>query len=235
MFDVLRTPELREAARAVAEREQTAAGIRAAVPERIAATDRSGAVRVVLDVDGLPERIEVDAGWRRTLGSESVGSAVVDAHQAATARRATAWLSAQSGQAEPSHADPEPFLHDLGARVRQAADARGSMDAIVDEFDAVLHDVAVRAPEAEPVTAYGKVTLALGLDSSLACTVDAGWAAEHTADELAEALNRVLASARADLNGRAGPAPARRMEDATIAMLGLLHRVAEGPSTFEEH
>src|SRR5689334_6636216 len=71
--------------------DELAAGARSALPERVSVADGSGTVWVVLGPDGLPESFHVDAEWRRALGSEAFGDAVVEAYRAAADERTAEW------------------------------------------------------------------------------------------------------------------------------------------------
>jgi hypothetical protein len=53
--------------------------------------DASGCVRVELDGPGRDVRVSLADDWRRTLGSERLGEAVVAAHGDAVVARMTAW------------------------------------------------------------------------------------------------------------------------------------------------
>src|SRR5690606_5554753 len=69
-----------------------------AVPESSEATDRNGAVRVALGADGLPEKFRVTTDWKRRVAPDSLAEAVVEACEAATAKRMAAWGEALESQ-----------------------------------------------------------------------------------------------------------------------------------------
>lgn len=64
---------------------------RAAIPDRVMASDRTGAVTVELGPDGLPESIRFHENWSRLVPSEQLGDAVVEACRSGAAQRMTAW------------------------------------------------------------------------------------------------------------------------------------------------
>src|SRR5262245_59440547 len=85
----------------------------AGVPERIEGIDRSGAVRIVTGVDGLPESIEVVPEWQRYLRPPALAAAITEAARNAAYLRRQAWSLAL--------ADPDLQRHAAG-RGREPAD-----------------------------------------------------------------------------------------------------------------
>src|SRR5262249_23720829 len=96
-------------------REEATAGVWAALPERVEATDSSGTVHVSLGPDGLPVSMHVGPGWRRGVGPEGLGSAVAEACRSATAERIAAWARMLEERGWPDAFErPHPEVGDDG-------------------------------------------------------------------------------------------------------------------------
>ncbi|GAA3734483.1 hypothetical protein GCM10022225_16070 [Plantactinospora mayteni] len=233
-------PELREIAQDLAWVEMTAAAIRATAPGRVETTDRSGTVRLVLGPDGLPESIDVGQDWQRTLGSESIGAAVTEAGRAAVEKRAEHWSEAldertksETGESTGTPDELEPYADALRQSVNSMMESAARitprpLDAVLREFNDVLSEpfdpADMEPPQGTGVTGFGKLTLTLRSDGTLSCAVDPHWAAELSAEELTEELNRALASARAELpDGIAAPTAATvRLQALTAELLAMI-------------
>ncbi|MDW5327947.1 hypothetical protein [Plantactinospora sp. KLBMP9567] len=263
------TPELREALRDLAELRSTGAALDATAPREVAATDRSGAIRAVLDPDGLPESLHVAPDWQRTLGSERLGGAVAEACQAAVELRSEAWAEALRRHGGADADRPAPGFgtaafstgiaapgtgwgaagSGTGVRVGPEPDYRALLDELVPatagrspgaprplhqvieellDITGDPHEPERTAPAtATGVTAYGKVTLELHPGGTVSCTVDPHWAADLRPDELADALNRSLTSARAELaTGSALPSTGARLAELSAELLAGMRRLA---------
>jgi hypothetical protein len=117
---------------------QRLARARVGGPPQVEATDRTGAVGVVLDSDGLPEVIRVADDWQGRLDAGDLGPAVIEACQAAGAKRMAAWSQAlhtdddRDGLHRPVSVPTDP----LPARLRgQVAEARPRpIDALAEDM-----------------------------------------------------------------------------------------------------
>ena len=206
----------------MAELERTIA----AAPQRVEATDDSGAVQVVLGQDGLPESIQVAEDWLRLVGSEALGDVVTQASVAAVARRGQLWSEAlrqppEPGRTAPSGVDPSRVPPDA---VRPPRMLMEDVLALTDE--PIQGGPAVA--RATGVTALGKLSLSLDPSGTVSCTADAHWASQLTAEELTDALDRVLTAARAEFAGAAAARAAlgERVDDLYARLRGLLRSLS---------
>src|SRR5690348_1369019 len=112
--------ELQRMREVAAELQQRLARARAGGPPQVEATDRAGAVRAVLDADGLPEVIRVGDDWQGRLDAGDFGPAVVEACQAAAAKRMAAWSQAlhSDGDRDGLHRPVSVPTDPLPARLR---------------------------------------------------------------------------------------------------------------------
>lgn len=78
---------LRQLQQRVLQLQESIARAQASAPSQVRARDRTGAVEIALDRDGLPKSVEVADDWQRRIGRAGFGSAVVEASQAAAAER----------------------------------------------------------------------------------------------------------------------------------------------------
>jgi hypothetical protein len=97
--------QLRGLQRYAAGLRDSIAQAQAHAPGHAEATDRSGAVRVVLGPDGLPKSVRVEPDWQRRLDPAVFGDAVVEAFQAAAGERMAAWSQTLHDNGWRSHAD----------------------------------------------------------------------------------------------------------------------------------
>lgn len=175
------------------------------------ATDSSGAVRVVLGHDGLPESVSVEAGWLRALGSERFATAVGEAARAAVEARDVAALAAVDERDVAAMStlvrDLERVMSgDLGDVLsEEPARPRPLPEVLTDALDVMSHmtallDQAQDGPASGTgSTGFGKLALTLSSDGTLACVADSYWVSNLDPAELNAALSRALAGARADL------------------------------------
>lgn len=203
---------------------------RAARPERVEATDATGTIRVTLGPDALPVSMSVGADWRRAVGSERFAAAVVEACQAAAGARMAAWTAALGERGTPAavarlreeidrdEPAPEPELV-LDSLVQAHLSTRPRpVDEVVRDISRLTRDMPDAAGEARPASgsgAFGNVVVTLSPAGEVSCAADPGWVSRQEADDLGEALNAALASARAALGRRPPAAP-------TAAVNGLL-------------
>jgi DNA-binding protein YbaB len=193
------------------------------------AVDGSGAVRVVLDTSGLPETIWVAPDWDRDLEPDSIGTAVVEAAQSASARRMEAWAEALDEQGvtrrmdELGEVDDAPGAHldrtatvDVQTPPRPVAPGvdragrevtpRPLEDLTEDVLAELDHAMASADPSPRPsvtttgTDSTGQVSVTLAASGLVNCEVEAGWARGVDGGELTAALGEALRSARAQLS-----------------------------------
>ncbi|MBO0804167.1 MAG: hypothetical protein J2P25_13970 [Nocardiopsaceae bacterium] len=186
-----------------------------AAPERSEGTDRTGAVRVALRRDGLPESIHVEAWWKDRIRPEALGAAVTEASQQAVQRRGEAWSSAferaGSGQdgAEPEPSpDAAPGFGDMpGLSAPRPLDAL--YKDVIELFDSVMPSLRREtAPARECDPDDRPIVITLAPDGQMSCTVDTLWARRQSGAELSQALGAALATAREELWGSEADASA---------------------------
>jgi hypothetical protein len=207
--------------------------------ERIEATDRTGTIRVILGPDGLPESLSVEAGWRRVLGCERFATAVGEAAREALDARDLAGLQAMR-QARPDgpiprddHRAPAVSRGTDPQRPRPAVvPTRPLVEVLAEAFD-VMHDMTQRLTKAEPPSAtgsagIGRLVLTLTPDGALSCTADPHWVSDQEPAELTDALNRALASARAELDSAMAALTTPRLSDLAGELQAALHNVMRG-------
>jgi hypothetical protein len=229
--DILR--ELAQLQRYASSLQQLMTAAQAKAPEQADGADSSGAVRVLLGSDGLPRSVRVQPDWRQRLDPRNVGSAVQEAFQAATGQRMAVWTAALDDDGwrekvdrlrdDPGDAPPPALRRDT-----QQAPPR-AMDVVVeDALDAMDHAERFANPPAFSARGTGsaassQVTVTLSPAGLVSCVVDASWAGQQTAGDLANALTAALAAARADLaHAAAGPDPAARLDGLFTEALGIL-------------
>jgi hypothetical protein len=207
------------------------------LPQRVEGQDASGTVRATVDAEGLPVSVQVDYDWKRHLRPAAFGDAVRQAFLAATNHRLAAWsqafndadLPAQSERirqrVDSEPAQPPPALPPL-ARAPQSTTPRDPSALIRDFLDATSDlDAYAAAVTAQGTgsAAYGKLTVTLTAGGAVSCTADPGWVSDKSGEELAEALQGVLATAREDLRRAVAEAsPAARttkLLDEALTML----------------
>lgn len=187
-----------------------------AAPARVArreASDASGAVRVVLADDGLPESITVDGGWRGLVGSEGFAAAVTEACRGAMTTPAQdeatvpadrpvddAWRDRVDGIVAfiEGSAGPPAGLRTAGTgpvRPRPFADI---VDEVIRAADATTSLLADENPDgsAEGTAALGRLSLTISPFGVVTCSADPAWVGRQETAALADALAVALRSAR---------------------------------------
>jgi hypothetical protein len=96
-------------------------------PARAAGTDRSGAVRLLLGPDGLPESVHLAPDWPRRLPATDLGDAVLAASLAAAGQRMTAWPNTPDRQ--PTKQPPDPTFGVPAAKRPRSPEWPGSVDS----------------------------------------------------------------------------------------------------------
>lgn len=201
----------------------------AVVPHRVSASDGTATIQVVLGRDRLPESMGVAADWRRRLGLERFASAVTQACRAAADERAAQWLQAledrdwqssfeevrrhiDDGLDEDPAPSTRPEIHLPPPDITPSPPPRPMSVLAMETLQAVN---ALELPDQAPVegdedlagsAARGNLILSFTPDGGVSCQVDVDWLARQEADDLTEALNRALMSARTLSRDRAaGP------------------------------
>lgn len=217
-------------------------------PPEATGADRTGAVRVALGPDGLPEHVRVEAGWQQRLDPTGFGAAVGEAFTNATANRIEAWTAALRD---------EGWMSDL-ERLRTGADTPDAdvpaasphpatagrprpLDVVTEDVLAAFEalDAHTSRPPAPPegsgVAADGRLTVSLSRAGGVSCTADPQWLSQADRTTLIAALDEALAAARADLAAAAErePEPAAGLDRLFTEALDLLkpeHLAGPGPA-----
>jgi hypothetical protein len=230
--------ELQRMREVAAGLRQRLARARAGGPPQVEATDRTGAVRAVLDADGLPEAIRVADDWQGRLAAGDLGPAVIEACQAAGAKRMAAWSQAlhtdddrdsdRDGLHWPVSVPTDP----LPARLRgQVAQARPRpIDALAEDMIAAfdrVDQIAAASPLARTVTgrdASARLAVTLSAAGLVSCAAPKAWVGQQTGSTLTSALGQALSAARDALAGTAGGSD-RAGQPGQPAELGRLDQV----------
>jgi hypothetical protein len=233
--------ELHRLRRYAAGLRDSIAQAQASAPQRTEATDGSGAVRVVLGPDGLPESLRVEGDWQRRLDPAAFGDAVVEAFQVAAGERMAAWSSTLDdagwrSRADRSRADPDDerqpaVTEPLPVAMRDAmADARPrALDALAEDMMRALDGVQ-ETVGATPLIVTGsgasdsgRLVVTLSRAGLVSCTAQARWVSRQSGPTLTAALNHALSAARADLGTAAeAPNPVGQLDHLFAEVLAIL-------------
>lgn len=177
-------------------------------PRESSGTDRTGAVQVVLGRDGLPSTMRVDPSWKQAIGAAGVGSAVMEAFQAAVKERMDVWTEAL---AEDGFQDRvEAMKRGRAPESRVPAAFRKPVPtvtprpigAIAEDMFVAFDNVRTSPPTNDPASGAdrsGKVTITLSTTALTGCTVDAEWAEEQSGTAVTDALGEALRAAKREL------------------------------------
>jgi hypothetical protein len=210
-------------------------------PRQTEATDRSGAVRMVLGPDGLPVSIRVAAGWERKIAPAAFGGAVAEAFSAAARERMAAWTQQLSDSrwqqkagrlredisagrpGTPHDQVPPAFTRDPGDIQPRPIDALA--EDVLKALDAAQEAAAAKPakpPQGTGQSAMGKLVLTLSSGGLVSCTADPRWVSQQTAVKLTDALGQALAAARTQLAEatKAAQAAATQRSDGLSQLLG---------------
>lgn len=182
-------------------------------PNGARGTDPTGFVVVAVGSDGLPSRIEVDAGWQRHLAVDEIAPSVLLAFQQAVADASRAW-------SESLNTDTIGTLTSLNRRGEAASEApgRGSEAAMVqtqpigdprdplrltEDVLSALKVTRDQAAEASPtLTDWDRdraVSITLATTGLQGCTISPPWAAREGSAGINAALSEALRQARAGI------------------------------------
>ena len=223
----------------------------AMAPTNSEGTDASGAIRVLLGPDGLPDSIRVTAEWQRRLTADAFGAAVVEAFQVAMGNRLGIWTEKLDDERwqfkvdnlkddfDDRHPGPSPVS-------LPAALQRGPTNVTPRPLDQMAEDMLSAFDALEKPTHHGiteervtgssanrRITLTLTGNGIESCTADPRWVAEQTAARISSALGEALESARSELSHaiNARPRPAsddlKGLFDEAIGLLNDPRRLAD--------
>lgn len=205
-------------------------------------TDPSGAVRVTVDPDGVPQAIGVQPGWQRRTSAEGLAGCVLAAYQAAAGKvlraltgtvEADAWLTgdsrAEAGDREEGVRKPSPPPAPVHGQPRDPL-------ILTEEILKALHTARTRA--ATPVPMYlgqavrGTVSVTLSPAGLHGCAIEPAWARRQSSATLNAALRKALDSARARLAAGASSrrAEANLLDTLAAEALATLARVTGEPN-----
>lgn len=190
---------------------------RSRMPASAEATDGSGAVRVRLGADNLPETVQVTADWRRRISSTGFGNAVVDACQRATQERMSTWwatmqregwqtraeqLERDTATATPGTAG-DPMPPELRQRIAEAR-PRPLAEITEDMLRAAAQVTESARQPAAPATATGtaasgSLSVTVSEAGLVSCVAEPEWASRQTGGALAAALDAAIGAARTGL------------------------------------
>ncbi|MEV4319257.1 hypothetical protein [Actinocrispum sp. NPDC049592] len=185
-------------------------------PTHSTGADRTGAVRVTIDHDGLPESFRVENDWDRRIEPDSFGVAVMDAFHAAIGDRMQKWSQVLTDdgwrdcadrlrQGQPTGRIPAAFRKP--APVERPRPVGVVAEDVFKAFDGVT--AVAKTPEnttASGSDLSGKLTITLSKTGMTAVTADQRWTADQTAARLMNALGQALQTAKQEL--RTQPAAA---------------------------
>lgn len=213
--------------RELAQIQQYASGLQglmaqaqSAAPEQAEGTDASGAVRVVLGPDGLPESVRVEAGWQRRVEPAAFGNAVVEACQAAMGARMAAWTARLEDERWQSKVDqlqlgvderPAEAGGEIPAVLRHPMEVQPrAIDEITEDlisaFDSVGQFTASPSSAVTSSNSSGNLVITLSKAGLVSCAAEPRWVSQQTATRLMNALSEALAAARVEL-AKASDAP----------------------------
>ncbi|WP_314173888.1 hypothetical protein [Streptomyces winkii] len=210
--------ELRALGKQAAEAQRIFSEIQDRIPAGATGSDVRGVVEVRIGADGLPERIAVSRDWSRRRQPDEIGTAVMEAAEAAASELMSAWSSGlfeSDWEARAARLDgrdePSAASTDEGGPEPRYVFAR-SVDEIAEEAISAL-DRAIDAPALPDPRVTGadrsrRISLTLGGGTFQGCTVDAAWAGKQSAIGLNTAFEEALEDARAALRQAEGSAAA---------------------------
>jgi hypothetical protein len=202
-------------------------------PQSSEGADRSGAIRMVLGKNGLPESIKVTADWQSRLTAEVFSNAVTEAFQVAAGRRLEAWtklLEDENWQGKieglqknfenrssptPQAELPAAFKDNLSRITpRPTNEVVEDMIRAAEKADQDSH--IPEAVKGAGSNANRKLFIVLSENGLETCRADVKWVAQQTAVGLSAALNDALASARLRLKQAAKSKPKSSVPDGLI-------------------
>ncbi|MEV6965127.1 hypothetical protein AB0M47_08405 [Hamadaea sp. NPDC051192] len=221
----------------------------ATAPQRTQAEDSSGAVNIVLDAAGLPERMDVSSDWPRRVKPDALGAAVLNAFGQASESRVQDWSRTLEGgewgdkmQRAMREDSVEQFttpLNDVPAMFRRdtAPVQPRRIDELAEEMMREMDrvdEIAADSPLVQHFEGTNRtrtVTVKLNASGLTGCDIDANWAADQSGGSIAHALNEALTIARDRLRDHAGAPTAQGRLDAlfaeTMALMNDPRRMAE--------
>jgi hypothetical protein len=217
--------ELERLRRYATELHNLMAEAESVAPQRVEATDRSGAVRMTIGPDALPESLRIAGDWKQKLQPAAVGAAVIDAYGECVRQRVAEWTRVLDNH---NVADRMRQLDQLEAETQGPAPpaSSGSLPAAfrpnvghiqARPLDLIAEDVLSAAGAAESAiaasaanasagetrgtgsTRRGEVAITVSAEGLVSCDVDPDWAERQTAVRLTEALRTALDTARENL------------------------------------
>lgn len=214
--------ELDRLVRYATELQNLISDAEAMAPARSEGTDRSGAVRMAIGRDLLPETITVVGDWAKRLNPRLVGAAVAEAYQACTARLTAQWAQTlqergfqermqrlERLEAEPSGPPPGSAgaLPPAFQRPAGRSGSNRSLNAIAEDMIKAADTAsafAATAASRRPAHGMGRTrtrtaAIVLSKGGLVSCEVDPAWAARQTGPLLTQALRGALAQAREQL------------------------------------
>lgn len=189
--------------------------VRQGLPDRVEASDNTGAVSVILALDGLPESISIDLNWPRLVSSDGLGDAVVEACQRAGVTRMGQWAAAMSEEIGAGHSDsgdlpptttrgqavgadrpgwqgPPSAPRDLGSVAEDLIGTFGRLDELTNASPMAVTGTGTAVADL--------VTVTVSMAGLLSCHIESGWALRQNVTGVADAILTALAAARADLD-----------------------------------
>jgi hypothetical protein len=211
--------ELDRLARYATELRDLIADAESMAPERVEATDQSGAIRMAIGRDLQPATITVANDWAERLDPRALGAAVAEAYQACTQQLSAQWSQAlehqgfedrmerlnqleaetengpppgASGTLPPAFQRPEDF-----AQTRSLDSLASEMLAAAEAASALVASVGT-TPPTQGIGRTRTRTVAIGVSQVglIGCEVDPAWAARQTGTRLTQALRTALAEAK---------------------------------------
>ncbi|MGW5647441.1 hypothetical protein ACWEV3_37045 [Saccharopolyspora sp. NPDC003752] len=187
--------------------------------------DRTGAVRVRLDADGIPVAIRVRPRWFEKLAADEFAGAVAEAADAALTRRMASW---GDFLAEERRAPDELDRPGTPAELRPEGAPR-DLDVLIEHMLTSLDEA--RRPRAVVrgigTAAAGKLTLTVAETGKSSCAADPEWIGPLGGARLTHALSDALIQARTNL--KAELAQRSRESRAWDSALGEVFSIMRDP------
>lgn len=239
--DLLRS--LRQLQEQAAGLQEVAASLQAPAVEPVERGDHTGAFRVRLDEDGVPDRIRVASDWVHRVSPEDIGQAVLEAYGAATSVRMQSWedhLRRSNWQEQMLRPATDRQCHAPEPWTAESQDPPPRMDEVAEAAIAALRSAAtsstVDAEQSETpgVNSARRAVVLLPQGRMATCEIDARWARRQSSRSLADVLGRALQRARETLHQEQQEKEAARVAQAkrTRDLFGAALQILKKPERF---
>lgn len=231
--------QLTQMQRYTAALQEMIAAAQVHAPSQAEGSDPGRTVHVILGEDGLPKSFRVANDWNRRIEPANLGSAVLQACQAAMAERLSAWTNAlqeegwedkltalrtgTTGVQEASQATPTSRLPVQQKPPRHLSDVTEDVLKALDNVGGL--NQSTESVAAAGSAAEGRLTITLSRSGLTSCNADPRWASNQTAARLMDALSEALSRAKRELaNSSEGDAPQETLNNLFSEAMALLNQ-----------